>query len=155
MNTRDTYKRYKKFSKKPVSIKEYLDINSLFIKYMISNVLNGESISLPERFGTLSIVGKKTKIKFDEFNRPKGLAPDWKRTKRLWAKNEEAKEKKQLVFHTNDHSDGIRYKFLWSKKRMFIKNKTLYSLILTRANKRAVAKNVKNGQEYTEQHGIY
>lgn len=147
-NLRDSYKFYKTESVNPVDVKMYLDIVHGHLKFIVDKVMQGEEVTLPSRFGTLSIIGKKQNIRFDEQGNVQGLAPDWVRTKELWDRNEEAKNNKQLVYCTNEHTSNIRYKFLWSKMRVLVTNKTLYALKMTRTNKREVSNRVKNGQEY-------
>jgi hypothetical protein len=147
-NIRDSYKLYKNSIENPVDIKTYIEIANGYNQHLMDKVLDGEKVTLPMRFGTLCIMGKKQKIRFDENGNVKGLAPDWVKTKQLWDKNSEAKERKQLVYHTNEHSSTIRYKFLWAKSRVLITNKTLYALRLTRTNKREVNKRVNEGKEY-------
>lgn len=147
-NLRDSYKFYKNDATNPIDIKIYLDIVHGHMKFMVDKVMQGEEISLPSRFGTLSIIGRKQNIRFDEQGNVQGLAPDWVRTKELWDRNEKAKENKQLVYCTNEHTSNIRYKFLWSKMRVLVTNKTLYALKMTRTNKREVSNRVKSGQEY-------
>ena len=147
-NSRDSYKYYKSINKKGVNLKTYLDITSAYNRFLIDKVLDGELVTLPSRLGTLSIMGKKQKIRFDEDGNLVGLAPDWVKTKKLWDSNEIAKNKKQLVYHTNEHTSSVRYKFFWSKNRVLITNKTLYALRITRENKRAVHKKILDGKEY-------
>lgn len=150
-NLRDSYKLYKKEVKNPVDVKTYVLIATMYNKFLMDKVLDGEEVTLPSRFGTLCIIGRKQKIQFDEQGNIKGLAPDWVKTKKLWDSSPEAKERKQLVYHTNEHTGNIRYKFLWSKSRVLITNKTLYSLQVTRQNKREVHKRVIEGKEYKNQ----
>lgn len=150
-NLRESYRLYKQLTDNPVDIKTYLILTADYNKYLISKVLEGKEVTLPSRMGTLSILGKEQKIKFDEEGKIKGLAPDWVKTKKLWEENEEAKVNKKLVYHTNSHTDNVRYKFLWSKKNVLVENKTLYSLRLTRTNKRAVHKEIINGAQYKTQ----
>lgn len=147
-NLRDSYKYYKKDSLNPVDIKMYLDIVHGHMKFMIEKVVDGEEITLPARFGNLSITGKKQVIRYDEEGNVQGLAPDWVKTKELWDRNPVSKENKQLVYCTNEHTSGIRYRFFWSKLRVLVTNKTLYALKMTRTNKREVSNRVKNGKEY-------
>lgn len=147
-NLRDSYKHYKSNSINPVDIKMYLDIVHGYLKYIVNKVMNGEEITLPSRFGTLCIIGKKQTIRFDENGNVQGLAPDWVKTRELWNRNEEAKNNKQLVYCTNEHTSSIRYRFLWSKTRVLVTNKSLYALKMTRTNKREVSNRVKNGKEY-------
>jgi|VirMetMinimDraft_7_1064189.scaffolds.fasta_scaffold27790_3 hypothetical protein len=147
-NLRDSYKLYKESVENPTDIKTYLLLAADYNKFLIDKVLEGKSITLPSRMGTLEIVGRKTKIRFDEDGKIIGLAPDWVKTKELWDKNPQAKKEKKRVFHLNEDTGGYRFKFLWSKKNVLVENKTLYSLRLTRTNKRAVHENIKNGVQY-------
>lgn len=138
-NVRSSYNQYKKTTNNEiVDSKTYIDYANEFNRFLAEKVIEGYEITLPSRLGTLSIIGKKQKIRFDEDGNIKGLAPDWVKTKKLWEDNPEAKAKKQLLYHTNSHTDNTIYKFLWSKNRILITNKILYSLKMTRTNKRAV-----------------
>ena len=147
-NLRESYKLYKNTVENPVDIKVYLRLAADYNKFLISKVLDGKEVTLPSRMGTLSIVGRKQKVKFDEEGNPTGLAPDWVRTKLLWARDSIAKANRKLLFHLNSHTENVRYKFLWSKKNVLVENKTLYSLRLTRTNKRAVHKKIIEGAQY-------
>lgn len=145
-NIRYSYKEYKKESKNPLDIKDYIELCNGYNQFLMDKVFEGHEVVLPKQMGSMYIVGTKTKLKFTD-GKP-NLAPDWVKTKKLWDECEECKEKKQLVYHTNAHSGGIRYKLMWSKKRMPIKNKTLYAFRLTRAHKRRIHDGIKNGNEY-------
>lgn len=147
-NVRDSYKLYKKSTTNPVDIKDYIIYANEYNKFLMNKVLEGNEVTLPSRLGTLSIIGKKQKISFDENGKIKGLAPDWVKTKKLWDSNEVAKEKKQIVYHTNNHTDNTRYKFFWSKQRILVQNKILYALKMTRDNKRKVHFLIKEGKQY-------
>jgi hypothetical protein len=50
------------------------------------------------------------------------------------------------VYCTNEETDGIVYKYHWSKTRSPIENKTLYALRMTR-DKRAVNRTPKGSQK--------
>lgn len=143
-NLRTSYIEYKKNCDAPVKLKDYLTLTAEYNKFLIEKVLDGKEVTLPSRMGTLSIVGKVQNFK----NGVASLAPDWVKTKVLWEKSEKAKEEKKLVYHTNSHTDGVRYKFLWSKKNVLVENKTLFSLRLTRTNKRAVHEKILKGTQY-------
>ena len=147
-NLRISYKLYKSKVTDPVDIKKYLLISAAYNKFLISKVLEGKEITLPSRMGTLSILGKKQKIRFDDNGNIIGLAPDWVKTKILWGENPTARKEKKLLYHINSHTDNVRYKYLWSKKNVLVTNKTLYSLRLTRTNKRAVHKRIIEGAQY-------
>ena len=147
-NVRDSYKLYKQSENNIVELKKYIIYANEFNKFLIDKVLNGDEVTLPARFGTLSIIGKKENIKFDENGKVKGLAPDWVKTKELWNNNPKAKEEKKLLYHTNSHTDNTRYKVFWSKQRILIQNKILYSLRITRTNKRNIHNLILKNKQY-------
>lgn len=146
-NIRDSYKHYKKISTKPVDISLYIRICNHFMLFLASKLLTQGLINLPARLGSISITGKKQKLKVED-GKIKGLAPDWKATRELWNTDEEAKKNKQIVYHFNEDTNGIRYRFRWNRKRVFMDNKTLYNLIMTRTNKRTLARLIKEGKEF-------
>jgi hypothetical protein len=133
----------------PVEIdrKEYTSIVEGFMKFISNKLLNGDSVTLPASMGSLSIIGRKQKISNVD-GKIKGLAPNWKETLKLWKENSEAKLKKTIIYHFNEHSRGIRYKFGWLTANVPIRNKGLFAFIATRDNKRAVWKNILEGKEY-------
>ena len=146
-NTRDSYVVYKNMSDNPINISQYVQIINHFMKFLSSKLLSTGEIIIPERLGKLSIFGKKVNVRIEN-GEIKGLAPDWVKTKQLWDSDEEAKNNKQLVYHFNEETNGIRYKFFWSKNRVLVSNKTLYNLRMTRSNKRELSKLVREGREY-------
>ena len=146
-NTRDSYIVYKNMSDNPINITQYVQINNQFMKFLMSKLFETGEINIPERLGKLTISGKKVKVRIED-GEIKGLAPDWVKTKELWDNNPKAKEEKKLLYHTNNHTDNTIYKFLWSKNRILITNKILYSLRMTRDNKRKVYSLINNGKKY-------
>ena len=141
-NIRDGYEKYLEVADNPVSAKTFTDINKLYNRFLMGKVLDGHVITLPAKMGTLNIQGKYQEIKTEG----KGcLAPNWADTKKLWDSNEEAKKKRQIVYCLNQNTDGIRYKFVWSKKNILVENKNLYSLIITREFKRIASKRFSSG----------
>lgn len=143
---------YKEYLKKDKL--EYKIDSSLYSKVLnsfnkkISKKIMKESFEymLPYRLGNLRIKKYKPSIKIDENGNLdyKGLSPDWKATKELWKKDEDAKKNKKLVFHINDHSDGYNYKWHFSNYRSNCENRSVYSFIPTRTNKRTLAKLIKD-----------
>jgi len=126
----------------------YLQITKGFMQFISEKVLEGENVELPVRMGNLQIVGKKINPKLDENGNIMNLAPDWVRTKKLWDSDEQAKKEKQIVYHMNEHTNGIRYKVKWEKKRCGVPNKMMYIFKPTRTNKRKIWKNILSGKEY-------
>lgn len=148
-NIRQSYKLYKKNVNKPVvDIKHYIYLANDYNKFLMEKVFEGEEVTLPMKLGTLSIVGRKEEIRFDENGKP-NLAPNWAKTKELWDRNPDAKKRKQIIYCLNEQTQGIRYKVSWSKRLMMVENKILYSLKMTRENKRRIHKEVTiNKKEY-------
>lgn len=146
-NVRGSHKMYKGVSQNPIDLKRYIELCNGYHKFLMGKVLEGHEVMMPSKMGMISIQGSKRKITFDENGKP-NLAPDWQKTRAFWASHPGTKEEGKKIYHTNDHTGGVRYKFHWSKKRVIIKNKTLYSMQLTRANKRAISAEIKQGQEY-------
>jgi hypothetical protein len=146
-NSRDSYVVYKSMSDNPINISQYVQIINQFMKFIINRLFEKGQIFLPEKLGTLQVIGKKVKVKIED-GQIKGLAPDWVKTKELWESDDEAKKNKQLVYHFNEQTNGVRYRFFWSKNRVLVLNKTLYNLKMTRTNKRTLSQLVKGGKEY-------
>lgn len=148
-NIRSSYYTYLDISKaETVDLKTYVAINNLFNKFIVSEVLEGKEITFPCNMGTLGLIGREQKITFEEDGNIRGLAVDFKRTNELWSRDPEAKANKKLVYHMNDNTENIRYKYVWNRLKAKIKNKMLYSLVMTRTNKRTAAKCIKSGKQY-------
>lgn len=145
---KEMYIKYKEMVAKPVEKRVHSSVVSLFNKFLCDKILDGDIVTLPCRVGSVDIRGKKQKITFDENGKIRGTKPNWKKTWSLWERNPEAKAVNKFVYHNNFHSDGIWYKFFWSKKRVLIENKSLYSLTIARPLRRAMSRGVFNGKEY-------
>lgn len=147
---RDSYKLYQSISEGPVKLKMYLQITLGFLKFIMDKVSDGKDVKLPCELGILGVRGKKQKPRLNDDGEIVGLAPDWVGTKKLWDENPEAKTKRQLLYHFNEHSGGTRYKVVWFKKGFKFKNKSIYSIKLSRGNKRIISNLIKGGKEYQE-----
>jgi hypothetical protein len=111
---------------------EYCDIVYDFYKGIIEAVIrNNYCFKLPFGLGEFSIL--KTKIKLDKLNI---LSVDWTHTV----------ENGKYIYHLNEHTNGYKYFFYWSKKNKRAKNLYYYKLVMTRANKRLLAKLIKSGK---------
>jgi len=148
----DMYKAYVKNNKEDkISYSTYSKVLNSFNK-KISEKIMKESFEyiIPYRLGILRIKKYKPSIKIDENGNLdyKGLSPNWKATKELWKKDKEARKAKKIVFHTNDHSDGYNYKWHFSNYRSNCENRSVYSFIPTRTNKRTLAELIKD-EEFT------
>lgn len=143
----ESYKIYRKEVENPIPQSMFRDIAGEYSKFLLEKVFKGEEVTLPGRLGTLSIVGTKRKLKYDENGNLK-LPPNWRKTKELWEKNPKAKEEKKLVYCLNEDTDGVSYKFHWSKNRVAIENKTLYALRISWHNKKHLYNLIKRGAEF-------
>jgi len=146
-NIRDSYKTYVKEVDTSVTLPVFLKIVNGFMLFLVQKLFLKGDIALPERLGTLQILGKKVKATMKD-GKISGLAPDWAGTKKLWEEDPEAKLEKRLAYHFNEGTNGIRYRLFWSKTRVLVSNKTLYSFRFTRNNKRVLSSLVKQGKEY-------
>lgn len=136
LNLNHIYQYYNKDiergSKYKVNKKLFRDIckeyNSLLMALIIKE---GYFFKVPYRIGTIRI--KKRKTVMD----PAKLKPDFG----LYNKSNGKYKNK----HLNEHSGGYYVRFYWSKVNSIIINKTAYSFIPTRDNKRFLVKTVKEG----------
>ena len=143
----DTF--YDKYiDRKQISKKDYKIIVLLFIQFMIDEIIKGEEVILPFKLGTFRIVGRQIKPKITEEGKIKGLSPNWNRTMKLWKEDEFAKKEKRIVYNFNEHTSGIIYKFIHSKKGTSLTNRGYYTFRLSRANKRKVHDAIISGKEY-------
>ena len=146
---KEAYDFYKKnYSKEIMPISQYRKLINNMNTFIMKNVLEGKEVSLPCRMGKISVQGIHQNIKIDEKGNIKGTRIDWFSTKGLWASDPEHAKKKTLVYFFNEHSDGVKYSFKWSKNNVPVQNKNYYSFIPSRHNKRTLAKLIKGGVEY-------
>ncbi len=110
-------------------------------RVVVGIVEEGKDFTMPFRLGSVGIRKQKIKVKMNEDGSidKRYLRPDWKETKELWKRDEEAKKRKQLVFHLNKHFNGYNCKWFWDKSTCAVKNQAAYSLTMTRENKRRLA----------------
>lgn len=108
-----------------------------YMKHIMNEVLmKSKEFRMPGRMGYLSVTKHKPKNTIR-----KKLRVDFKATKEL----------NKTILHFNDHSDGYNYRFYWRKNEMIVRYKTLYELVLCRANKRRLAQIIKNKEaDYIE-----
>lgn len=146
-NISDTFEYYQENTMFSVDYIEYKRILFLYFKFIVSAIIEGFSVSLPAKLGSFRITGTKREKYFNK----EGLSilpPDWGRTKKLWARDPEAKENKVILRHTNELTGGVSYSLKWIKFNVPIRNKNFISFKLTRANKRLISKHIKEGKEY-------
>ena len=145
LNTRNAIKTLTQEVDMPFETK--IKIANSYMEFLMDKVLDGEEVTLPAKTGTLQIRGTKKKLSFNQDGTPR-LPPNWGATKKLWDRDPDAKAKRKVVYCLNEETNGVVYKAHWSKNAVSIENKMYYSLILTRANKRAINRRIKEGKEY-------
>lgn len=114
-----------------IDYKEYSNIISDFYKSIMDFILKKNGVfKMPYKLGDVRVV--KRKLNLDHL-RLTGI--DWKTTV----------ETGKHVYHLNEHTSGYKYNFQWNKKNMNLKNLYFYRLVMTRQNKRLLAKLIKSG----------
>jgi len=153
-NIDDIYKHYhaKQIkNNKPVTEKIiFKKIINYFNKEICRNIVEKSvEYRLPYRLGYLRIRKHKTRLIVSPDGKLKTnhMYPNWEATKNLWKNNEEARKNKKIVFHTNDHTNKFYYKWYWDKRACNIRNSSVYSIIMSRTNKRLIAKAIKNNDK--------
>jgi hypothetical protein len=134
----------KKYKFEPVAKKIFLAICGKFMLYLLARIFLGDEVNLPERLGKIYISGNKQKVKIKEGGKIEGVNVDWKKTKAFWESNLEAKEKKKLIYHTNEHSKGFVYKLRWNKLTAILPNKSMYKYSATRNINRELSRQIIN-----------
>lgn len=130
-----------KNSKYNIGSSLYHKILKDFHKMVVNDVLSGEDFIIPERLGIIGIRKNKTIIKTDEEGNVITNAPiNYKATLDLWEKDPKAKENKKIIRHINEHTNRYVHRWYWNKYDANFRNKTAYSFIPTRTNKRLLAK---------------
>jgi len=135
----DAYKAYKRTRKKSViDYKTYIEVCHLFNKSVSDKIIT-ESMEfrIPYGLGTIRIKSIKNSIKIkDGVIESSKACVDWKKTKEMymqlygtndWDKLREIPNKK-VVLYTNEHSNGYRMKWYWSRRSSYsFTNKKMYS----------------------------
>ncbi len=121
-----------------VSFSNFISICGDFYKSIINKViLESKTVLLPNRMGSLTVMKKRPKV----INKST-VTPDWEATNRYG--------NGKLIYFSNDHTAGFKFRFIWSKKECMCVNRSLYKIILSRTNKRMLAKYIKSGTDYLE-----
>lgn len=130
----DAYKFYKakyEGTKHLLDYKVYRTICETFNKYIMNAIIeDGYFFKVPYRIGIIRI--KKREVNLDHLKKDYGLY------------NKTEGDLKNV--HLNEHTNNMYVKFYWSKfyTDNMIRNKTYYSFIPTRTNKRKLASLLKS-----------
>jgi len=146
---RNSFEPYLGTAEDPLERKDFLAILEGYNKLMVEKVVEGHEVVFPMKMGSLRIQGRKQVIQnWGNDGRLRGIAPDWGKTNQLWKSDPVAAAEKRLIYHTNLHSDGVRYKYFWSKRQVPAEFKTLYAFRIARDNKYLVTEAIRNGRAY-------
>lgn len=149
-NIRNSHKFYKKYvsstNHKPVGLLTYISIISLFVLFLMSKIFEGHSVEL-NGIGKFYIQGRKITPSLDDNGNIKNLAINWGETFKYWKDSPEMKNLKEPIYCFNEHSNGVRYKFIWEQNKQLI-NKSVFIFKPSRTNKRNISKLIKEGKEY-------
>lgn len=130
-----------------IPLKDYSRIINMAHELISKGMIEDKFIFKPPYLHCKFRVKKyKQPIKLDENGKiiKSNLPVNWKETNEYWKKNPIAKEKKILIYHLNDHSDGFRYRFSKNRRSNDNKNLAYYSFLPTRKNNRMLAAFVLN-----------
>lgn len=134
LTLKDVYKVYKtkfKDTKYELEYKIFRSICETFNKYIMDSIIDeGYFFKLPYRIGIMRI--KKHKVNLDNLKKDYGLY--------------NKSDGKFKNGHLNEHTNNQYVRFYWSKfyTDNMVKNKTYYSFIATRTNKRRLAALLKD-----------
>lgn len=142
----DYYKYYCKNNNYKITKKQHNEIISLLNKFIVDEIVEtGKEFPLPKRTGYISMTKIKRGLKMLPGEKVINTSPpNWKATLDLWKKDEEAKEKKILIRHTNIHTGGYVYLIKYTKYNATFKNKSIIEFAPVRDFKRAVTKRIND-----------
>lgn len=139
----------------------YLKIVVGYFKFLLEKMFEGHEVKLGSRLGIIAIRGRKVRAKVDWKGEIKGVAPSWSKTKEFWIGEaskrnmtfqqyvkEVPRSERKLVYCFNEHSSNIKYRIVWFKKNVVVKNKTFYGLTFNRVNRRKLWSLINEGKEY-------
>jgi len=142
---KDYYRYYKKNSEAPVEYNKYSEIISKYNKSIIELMLNnGLEYRIPILHFLLTIRKdqRKPQIKNGKLYNNRPL--DFKRTRELWAVDEEARKNKVLLRHNNNHTGGFVFRIYFKKHESSNKNKKYFKFNPSRDFKRGLAQRIND-----------
>lgn len=154
---KDYYNFYDNKYNAKVSRKIYNQIISDFNKAVVNMILEeGDEYKVPYTHFTLQIRKDKRKPRLNNKGELMNPVPvDWKRTKALWERDEEAKEKKLLVRYNNSHTSGYVFRLFLQTWRSSLKYKRLIKVRTNREFQRKLSKRIKNLDEPFDAYLLY
>lgn len=140
---KDYYKFYKDKSKDPVDMKRFHKVISEFNKKIVDSIINEGLEFTPVASQICFTVRKLTKKIEIVNNKVVNKNPvDWKTTLQLWKDNDEAKKKKLIIKHLNNHTSKYIFRIKMIKCGYSYTNKKYYRFKPCRGFQRALAKRI-------------
>lgn len=144
-HSRENYDRFikqYKISEKDLPYNKYVKnikiCNWMFIEYALRT---GFKTVLPFGFGSIVVNKRKLKM-FKEFQgkRYVNLRVDWAKTRKLGKR----------IYHTNEHTDGYNFRWLWLPENVKLHLSDLYVFKPGRYASRGINKYIRKSPEYKE-----
>ena len=115
INSFDTREIYRELEKKKrlsrsLAEKDFSLIVKTLNESLADELLEYGYVQLPKDIGTIVVITYPKKVKKMRGKLRTNSFPNWKATKELWASDEEAKEKKYLIFHNDPRLFMVKYK---------------------------------------------
>ena len=122
-----------------VDFKIYSDICSEYFKFIRDFIIeDSKEFKLGHRLGVL-FINKREETGLESCHK----SVDFKLSK----------EYGKRIVHTNEHTNGFKFKFHWDKHTCIVINKNKYNFVATRANKRRLAYLLKEeNKDYSQKY---
>ena len=150
----DSYNLYKQLDyKKKVKKKVFNKVVRMYTQFLQDELIENGYASFPENTGYLVIHGRTKKPKINDdgrivLNRDRRPPINWKETNKLWAEHPELREKREYIYHLNEHTNYVQYATQWVKTKTPLWHKDTMEFTACRKVKRRISNAIQNGAEY-------
>lgn len=152
LNHKDFFKYYRiKFGKtKGLYETEYSNIVSDFLERLIEELFKPNyRIRLPFNSGEVYLMKHKCKVISNYKGEQRMFYPvDWFETNKLWEEDEDAKKKKILIRHTNDHTGGYVYRIKYRIPNRFDSGRSLIRFFPSQTIKKKLANHLRENNGF-------
>ena len=138
----DYYKHFvKQTGSKDISRARFGDILREFNNHVRDRIsTKGAEYIIPNRIGKIELRKMQTEVKIDDDgNIINNLPINWRETRKLWAENDKAKEKKTKIRYTNEHTGGYTFRIFYRTSKANFKNKSIFKMKFNRTMKRQLS----------------
>lgn len=125
----------------------YTEIKEKFFSYILDKIITESyEYRIPYRLGYIVPIKYKKKVHYDENGliKPGSFSVDFGTTLKLWESDENARKKKKVILHLNEHSNGYTPALWWDRRTSNVINLRYYSFKPTRNTDRTLAKVFKD-----------